>query len=54
MGVLTVVTIPCLLWNPGEFIRDVFLAQFSQPFRVDSISWLVVWYREFDQNRQQQ
>ena len=38
--VLTVITLPFVLWHPAEFWRDVVTGQFLQPFRMDSLSWL--------------
>jgi len=34
------VIIPFLAWNPEEFVKDVFAAQFLQPFRMDGTSWV--------------
>lgn len=42
--VVAVVTLPFFLWNPHEFIRAVVQLQFVQPFRNDSLSYLV-WIR---------
>ena len=39
---LTVATLlPFVLWDPGEFWRDVVAMQINQPFRLDALSWLV-------------
>ena len=45
VAVILVVTIPFFLWNPHEFIRAVVEWQFVQPFRRDSLSYLV-WLKE--------
>ena len=42
--VIAVVTLPFFAWNPHEFIRDVVQFQFVQPFRADSLSFMV-WIR---------
>jgi len=43
--VAAVITFPFFLWNPYDFIRDVVLWQFFQPFRPDALSYLVAIYR---------
>jgi len=45
VAVTLAVTIPFFLWNPHEFIRAVVEWQFVQPFRRDSLSYLV-WIKE--------
>ncbi len=42
--VVAAVTLPFIAWNPHEFIRDVVQFQFVQPFRDDSLSYMV-WIR---------
>ena len=39
--VVAALNLPFLLWNPHEFIRAVVVYQFVQPFRTDSLSYLV-------------
>jgi hypothetical protein len=39
-GAGAAVTVPFLLWGPGDFWRDVVALQFLQPFRYDSLSYL--------------
>jgi hypothetical protein len=36
-----ILLIPFIVWDPGEFFRDVALMQVNQPFRFDALSWLV-------------
>jgi hypothetical protein len=45
LAVVVAVTIPFVLWNPHELLRDVVMAQFVQPFRPDGLSWLSAWQR---------
>ena len=37
----TVVTLPFLVWHPQQFIDNVVVLQFREPFRSDSLSYLV-------------
>jgi hypothetical protein len=39
-GVGAAVTVPFLLWGPGDFWHDVVVLQFLQPFRHDALSYL--------------
>jgi hypothetical protein len=41
VSVAAVVTLPLALWNAGAFIHSALLLQFRQPFRADSLSYLV-------------
>jgi hypothetical protein len=40
-GVTLATLLPFVLWDPGEFWRDVAVMQVQQPFRMDALSWLV-------------
>ena len=35
-----VITLPFVLWNPGEFVNGVVMFQVRQPFRRDALSYL--------------
>lgn len=41
--VATAVTIPFILWSPGDFWKSVVALQFHQPFRPDALSYLAWW-----------
>jgi len=41
-----VVTLPLMIWDIRGFIADVVVAQFQQPFRLDSLSYLAVIARD--------
>lgn len=43
--VVTIIDLPFFAWNPREFLRAVVQFQFVQPFRTDSLSYLVWLYR---------
>jgi len=43
VGVVAVVTIPFLVWNPQAFVDSVVVVQFKQPLRPDSLSATVQW-----------
>jgi hypothetical protein len=36
-----IVTVPFLIWDPRGFVNSVVLLQFAEPFRADSLSYLV-------------
>lgn len=41
LAVAAAITLPFLLWDPNGFMRSVVLLQLREPFRVDSLSFLV-------------
>jgi hypothetical protein len=43
--VAAIVTLPFVLWNPAAFWKSVVTLQLYQPFREDSLSFLVWWAR---------
>ncbi|HSZ18983.1 MAG TPA: hypothetical protein VK770_04280 [Candidatus Acidoferrum sp.] len=43
--VMAMIDLPFIAWNPREFLRAVVQLQFVQPFRTDSLSYLVWLYR---------
>ncbi len=45
VGLVAATVAPFALWNARELWRDVVVAQFLQPFRMDALSWLVAWAR---------
>lgn len=43
--IVAIIDVPFFVWNPREFLRAVVQFQFVQPFRTDSLSYLVWLYR---------
>lgn len=47
IGVSIAITLPLLLWDLPGFLNSVILFQFRQPFRSDSLSYLVLYQQWF-------
>ena len=45
VGVALLLSVPMALWDVGGFYRSVILIQFKQPFREDSLSYLVTFLK---------